>query len=369
LFAAFLSAFLLFTITQLQPNSTDISKDILLHISLQLSNSSVLPYVEQQFIVPWDVTTVNILLFTSLALVLIDAYLAMLTKSWLRDFDRSWRSSNVPEERARTREMRFQGMERWKLAEVVTLLPLLIQASLVLFQAALLILLFNLHRPTAYSTLVIFSAGVCFYLFTTVVSTFDTNAPFTSPLSRALQALLRQFRSLWVPSTILSHLRWHPNVDDAHTERTVDDEHTDDAMVTLHPVEGAEIHCAISTRLYTATSKAVENFPVFTELFDQWVHAPSLRPRSVSDWHEILPLVQPYLLSASLSNNFEPLPVARLFLCSDSKEFSRGEKPSSHLWQGILGTLENHLQLNSCISTCSVHRDPTGCSPAKLSES
>jgi hypothetical protein len=123
LFAAFLSAFLLFTITQLQPNSTDISKDILLHISLQLSNSSVLPYVEQQFIIPWNVTTVNILLFMSLALVLIDAYLAMLTKSWLRDFDRSWRSSNVPEERARTREMRFQGMERWKLAEVVTLLP------------------------------------------------------------------------------------------------------------------------------------------------------------------------------------------------------------------------------------------------------
>jgi hypothetical protein len=321
LFAAFLSAFLLFTITQLQPNSTDISKDILLHISLQLSNSSVLPYVEPQFTVPSNVTTVNILLFASLALVLVDAFLAMLTKSWLRDFDRSCRSSNanVPEERARTREMRFQGMERWKLAEVVTLLPLLIQASLVLFQVALLILLFNLHRPTAYSTLVIFAAGVCFYVFTTVVSTFDTNAPFTSPLSRTLQALLGQsrsllgqFRSLWVPSTILSRLKWHPI--------------TDGAMVTLRPVEGAEIHCAISTRLYTATSKAVENLPVFTELFDQWVHAPSLRLRSVSDWHEILPLVQPYLLSASPSNNFDPLPVARLFLCSDSKEFLKGRE-------------------------------------------
>jgi hypothetical protein len=313
LFAAFLSAFLLFTITQLQPNSPDISKDILLHISLQLSNSSVLPYVEPQFTVPANVTTVNILLFASLALVLMDAFLAMLTKSWLRDFDRSWRSSNVPEQRARTREMRFQGMERWKLAEVVTLLPLLIQASLFLFQVALLILLFNLHRPTAYSTLVVFAAGVCFYFFTTVVSTFDASAPFTSPLSRALQALLPQFHSLW--STILSRLKWHPNEDY---------EHTDDTMVTLHPVEGAEIHCAISTRLYTATSKAVENFPIFTELFDQWVHTPSLRPRSVSHWHEILPLVQPYLLSASLSNNFEPLPVARLFLCSDSKEFLKG---------------------------------------------
>jgi hypothetical protein len=315
LFAAFLSAFLLFTITQLQPNSTDISKDILLHISLQLSNSSVLPYVEPQFIVPPNVTAVNILLFASLALVLMDAFLAMLTKSWLRDFDRGWRSSNVPEQRARTREMRFQGMERWKLAEVVTLLPLLIQASLVLFQVALLILLFNLHRPTAYSTLVVFAAGVCFYLFTTLVSTFDANAPFTSPLSRALQALLPQFRSLW--SAILSCLKWHPN--EGY-------EHTGDAMVTMHPVEGAEIHCAISTRLYTVTSKAMENFLIFTELFDQWVHTPSLRPRSVSHWHKILPLVQPHLLSASLSNNFELLPVARLFLCSDSMEFLKGRE-------------------------------------------
>jgi hypothetical protein len=317
LFAAFLSAFLLFTITQLQPNSTDISKDILLHISLQLSNSSVLPFVEPQFIVPWNVTTVNILLFASLALVLIDAFLAMLTKSWLRDFDRSWRSSNVPEERARTREMRFQGLERWKLVEVVTLLPLLIQGSLSLFGVALLVLLFNLHRPTAYSTLVVFAAGVFVYVCTAVVSALDTNAPFTSPLSSTLQTLLRQFRSLSVPSTILSRLKWHANVDD---------EHTDDAMVTLRPVEGAGIHCAISTRLYKATSKAVENVPVFTELFGQWAHTPSLRLRSESEWHEILPLIRPYLSSASPSNTFEPLPVARLFLCFDSKEFLKGRE-------------------------------------------
>jgi len=196
LFAAFLSAFLIFTITQLQPNSTDISKDILLHISLQLSNSSFPPYVEPQFIVPPKVAAVNTLLFASLALVLIDAYLAMLMKSWIRDFDQSWRTLNDPKERAGTREMWMQGLERWKLGWVVAFLPLLIQASLVLFGAALLILLFNLHYPTAYTTLVIFTAGVCFYFCTSIVSALDKNTPFTSPLSRALKALLRQCRSL-----------------------------------------------------------------------------------------------------------------------------------------------------------------------------
>ena len=112
MFAAVLSAFLVYTIPQLQPNNTDISKDILFQISLQLSNSSAPAYVEPQFFVPTNVAVVNALLFTSLALVLLDAYLAVLTRSWLREFDRNWRSSNVPEERARAREMRFQGLMR-----------------------------------------------------------------------------------------------------------------------------------------------------------------------------------------------------------------------------------------------------------------
>jgi hypothetical protein len=392
----------------------------------------------------------------------------MLTKSWLRDFDQSWRSLNDPKERARTREMRIQGLERWKLAWVVALLPLLIQASLVLFGIALLILLFNLHHPTAYTTLAIFAAGVCFYFCTSVVSAFDTNAPFTSPLSRALEALLRQCRSplrqcrsllrqcrsLWyrvyprhlrlgddgsgslmlrmgagvvvvvdvvvivaiiqdvivvqlvvmavvlVLVLVFITLQLNPTsrsllyprhrrlrdhslgslilrmvvgvgvvvgvvvvvaiIQDVIVVQLVvmavvlvlvvaliifklnpiflmlnpirliwrlffRDVSGEDPAGTVvdefHPVEGAEIHCAISKRLYSATFKAVENFPVFIELFDQWVHTPSLRPLSVSDWLEVLPLVQPYLLSASLSNGLGLLPVARLLLCSDSDVF------------------------------------------------
>jgi hypothetical protein len=329
--------------------------------------------------------TVNGLLFTSLALVLMDGYLAMLIKSWIRDFDQSWKTLNDPKERARMREMRIQGLERWKLAWVVALLPLLIQASIVLFGVALLILLFNLHRPIAYSTTALFAAGLCFYFCTSLVSALDTNAPFTSPLSRALEPLLQQWyqfgvRVCGIIAGHLSHrspayvvwvlvvvvvvvvgvgvgvvwfgvgilvlvsvavfitlyfnpisLMWHlvrimGGVSPTRLIRRrffddVSDEDTADATVKFHPVEGAEIHCAISKRLYSATFKAVENFPVFVELFDQWVHTPSLRPLSASDWHQVLPLVQPYLLTAPPSEEFGPLPIARLLLCSDSGEF------------------------------------------------
>jgi hypothetical protein len=258
---------------------------------------------------------VNFLLFASLALVLCDASLAMLTKSWLRDFDRSWRSSNVPEERARARELRLQGLERWKLADIVALLPLLIQVSLLLFCGALLVILFNLHRPTAYSTLIVLAVAFLFYLSTIVLSALDTNAPFTSPFSRALQTFSRRSRLRQLFYVILSCFNWHPWAI-AHTE-------ADDAGAHWHKVEGTEIHLAISNRLHAAASKAVENLPVFTELFDQWVHVPSLRPQSMSEW---LPLVQLCLSNAPLCKDFGLRSVARLSLCFSSKEFHRGRQ-------------------------------------------
>jgi len=289
-------------------------------MSLQLSNSSVPAYVEPEFSVPANVAIVNFLLFASLSLVLIDAYLAVLTKGWLRDFDRGWKSLNVPEERARKREMRFQSLERWKLPQVVTLLPILVQASLVLFCLALLIILFNLHLPTAYSTLIILASALFFYLCTTVISVLDVHAPFTSPLARALQALIRLFNLCRVSPIITSCLKWHRG-------RTIRGNMDTNVGVMREEVKGAEIHLAISNRLYAATSMAVENLPVFTELFDQWVQTPSLRPLSMSDWLPILPLIQPYLLNTSLATDFGLRSIVRLFLSVPHSEGSdKGRK-------------------------------------------
>jgi hypothetical protein len=278
---------------------------------------------------------VNVLLFASLAVIPIDAYLAMLTKTWLRDFDRAWRSSNVLEERARAREIRLQGLERWKLAEVVALLPLLTQASLVLFGVALLVLLFNLHRPTAYLTFIILTAGFCFYICVTVISALDTTAPFTSPVSRVLQALIQRSHSSQVFSAILSCLKWRPW---RTMHEDADSEGPEAAIVEWKKVEGADIHLAISNRLYTATSKVVENLPVFTALFDQWVQTPSLYPRhSMSHWRPVLPLIQPYLSNVALYKHVGLCSVARMFLCSTSEEFSKGR-------QAVIAALRRHVE-------------------------
>lgn len=126
---------------------------------------------------------------------------------------------------------------------VVAFLLLLIQAPLVLFGVFLLIILSNPHRPTAYPALVIFAAST------------STSAPFTLPLSRALQALIQRSHSSQIFFAVFSCFKW----------RTTH-ENTDDAIVTCHK---AKIRLAISHRLYAATSKAVENLPVFTAILDQ----------------------------------------------------------------------------------------------------
>jgi len=313
LFAAVLTAFLIFTMTKLQAESSDLSKEILLHISLQLHNTSLPAFVEPEFFVDPRWANVNALLFASLALVLVDAYLAVLTRGWLRDFDRSWKSSNVPEERARKREMRLQGLNRWKLRWVVALLPLLIQASLVLYFISLGLMLITIYRPIAYPTLAILVVGFCSYLCTIMISTLDTNSPFPSLYSEVLQALIQWSRHKWS-----SRRTTHSTTDGANVESG-----------------GSEIHLAISDRLRAATSHAVENLPVLMEIFDQWMRMPGLHHNEPLDWHKVLPLVQPYFSKGSLCEDNTLRSVVRLFLCFNSREFNTGRS-------AVIKALENH---------------------------
>jgi len=110
LFSAFLSAFLVFTILKLQPNSTDVAMDVLIHISQQLNNSTTPAYATPEFTFPPSTAVVSICFFLSLALVLIDGFLAMLVNSWLQEFDRGWRKYTVARFRAQEREHGSVGL-------------------------------------------------------------------------------------------------------------------------------------------------------------------------------------------------------------------------------------------------------------------
>ena len=293
--------------------------DVLIHISQQLSNSSTTAYSPTEFTVSPSISAVNVLFFLSLALVLIDAFLAMLVKSWLQEFDRGWRKYTVANLRAQERERRLQGLERWKLAELVALLPILIQTSLLLFCIGLLGLLFPIHLISAIVSSLALVTGLTFYISTTYMSIFDSYAPFSSPVSRGLIISINALQTAWIAlvSLISRNVRHIISIASFHISRPLppqEDEANTDPSTQLVPEKSKVAHLSrgnagvenreavarshfqinpqtyvdVLERLVMTTAEAVENLPVFLELLDQPVKDLSLRPSNVEKWKDLL---------------------------------------------------------------------------------
>src|SRR5258706_1488836 len=318
LFAAFLSAFLVFLIPHLQPNSIDVSMDVLIHISQQLSNSTTPAFVPTAFQVSSNAAVVNTLFFFSLALVLIDAFLAMLVKGWLQEFDRGWRKYTVAHLRAQERERRLRELERWKLHELVALLPILIQGSLLLFCIGLLVLISPLHLPSGILCSIAFVFVVGFYGFTTYVSIVNNYAPFSSPVSRLLPRGFVMLQSWYFfiahnAQRIASAISFHNRPPLPHQGQQADADDSAETKESLprtsglahprqphipHSAEKSDVvprshsgidpqmHLHVLERLVTTTDEAVENIPIFLELLDQPVKDPTLRPLNVEKWKD-----------------------------------------------------------------------------------
>ena len=287
--------------------------DVLIRISQQLSNSTIPAFELTAFQVSSNAAAVNMLFFLSLALVLIDAFLAMLVKGWLQEFDRGWRKYTVAHLRAQERERRLQELERWKLHELVALLPILIQGSLFLFCIGLIVLIFPLHLPSAILGSLAFVCGIGFYVFTAYVSISNSYAPFSSPVSRllvrGLAIIARTTRRIAsaIPFLDCLHLPDQGQQGNADPPREATPPlPSNNEVANLaqpHKLDGVEkgklvprshsdidpqTHVHVLERLVTTTAEAVENIPIFLELLDQPVKDVTLRPFNVEKWRKLL---------------------------------------------------------------------------------
>jgi len=199
LFAGFLSSFLIELLGRLEPDPMDIIQDVLIYQTQMMRNSSLGPYVAPDFSPPEYIVVVNALFYASLGVMILAAFIAMLIKSWVREFDRGLQAMSLPEQRAKTREFRYLGMERWKLPEMVGVLPFLIQISLLLFSIGLALFLFHISKPSFGVTTAIFGIGICYYTMTTSISVFVTSSPFRSPLSRTLATVYQRVHAYFCP--------------------------------------------------------------------------------------------------------------------------------------------------------------------------
>ena len=200
----------------------DVIQDVLIYQTQMMRNSSLGPYVPADFSPPEYIVVVNALFYASLGVMILAAFIAMLIKSWVREFDRGLRAMSIPEQRAKTREFRYLGMQRWKLPEMVAILPLLLQVSLLLFAIGLVLFLFNISKPSCGVTAMIFGVGIFFYAMTTSISVFITSSPFHSPLSRTLSRVYQRIHAYLcphvdiflsgtmdtIPSTAMGRFRW-----------------------------------------------------------------------------------------------------------------------------------------------------------------
>ncbi|PVF92406.1 hypothetical protein CPB86DRAFT_877907 [Serendipita vermifera] len=210
LYSAVLTAFIIESMKLLEEDPVETTRDILIVVSRQLANSSFPPFEPTSYQTPQYAIVVNGLFFTSLSCALIAALIAVLALQWVANYDMGLNTSS-PEKRALQRHIRFRGIEKWKMSEVIASLPLLIFIALFLFFIGIADWLWHMNR--AISGIVIGGIGIgcLLYTITHLVSIVKVDAPFRTPISKEL-AVFITFVIEWLRNVItnlLSTIRTH----------------------------------------------------------------------------------------------------------------------------------------------------------------
>ncbi|GJJ11802.1 hypothetical protein Clacol_006040 [Clathrus columnatus] len=203
LFATVLTAFITGSFQLLQTNPQDTTNALLSAILSQLEGQATPTKAEIQnmsnsFNPSLSTIMINIFLFSSLVCTLSAAFIAMLAKQWLQAY-----TSNRPgrvEIHARQRQFRYEGLRSWKVPEIISILPFLMQLAFMLFFLGLNIWLLTVNvliGSLITTTTVILLA---FYIITTISPFFNLACPFKNPFTFILRTRLRW---IWCSLTML----------------------------------------------------------------------------------------------------------------------------------------------------------------------
>lgn len=144
--------------------------------------------------VPSSLIIVNILWFTSLMFSLIAASIGILLKQWLREYvnDR-----NVDAEKnLRIRNLRYhEGLQDWKVQEIVMLLPVLLQLALIIFLVGLVQFAWTLNTWVAIMITTITFLFLTFISITTILPTCSVTCPYKSPQAQMFSTSLLWMRA------------------------------------------------------------------------------------------------------------------------------------------------------------------------------
>ena len=217
LFSAVLTAFNVQSYQLLTPPpTTDPVIVALERISAQLSSFSVNPpsvnsthpafvYDPAPLPAPPYAVWLNALWFASLICSLSAASIGIMVKQWLNEFSSGL--SGKSRQIARLRQLRLDSLQKWRVKEIVTVLPVLLQIASALFFAGLLVLLWQLNCTVAITATCLIGTLILFSMCTIVLPSLTAHCSYLSPPSRALYEFTRPLRSLLLFCRIRLH-RW-----------------------------------------------------------------------------------------------------------------------------------------------------------------
>ncbi|TFK84738.1 hypothetical protein K466DRAFT_496034, partial [Polyporus arcularius HHB13444] len=135
-------------------------------------------------VVPLWVVVLNALWFSSLISSLAAASIGIMVKQWLTEYKSG--VSGTSRQTARLRQLRLNSLQRWRVKEIVSFLPVLLQIASGLFFAGLLILLWNLNRTVAIVGTFFVAILLAFSLGTIILPSVVSHCSYLSPPSRVL---------------------------------------------------------------------------------------------------------------------------------------------------------------------------------------
>ena len=146
----------------------------LLHAILLTLNQSAIPGetptvppVQQN--PPSEIVTVTSLMYASLLVSLLAAFVAVLGKQWLNRYLRNSGGSII--ERCGDRQRRCDGLEEWPLHFFIESLPVMLQVALLLLACGLCRHMWSVNTSVAYTLISLTGAGVAFYVAIVIAGT------------------------------------------------------------------------------------------------------------------------------------------------------------------------------------------------------
>jgi len=177
--------------TKLEPDPNDMTAAYLRAILLTLNHSvplGELPAPPTAWSGPaQEIVLVTDLLYASLVLSLLAAFVAMLGKQWLNRYLRDTGGSIA--ERCGDRQRKRNGIEKWPFEFFIESLPVMLQIALLLLAVGLSRYMWTINVSVACTILGLTAFGMGFFILIVVAGTSSYECPFQTPASLALRAL------------------------------------------------------------------------------------------------------------------------------------------------------------------------------------